>query len=388
MVKQCPKCGKNFNGRSSYCQNCKNKRHHRNKRRLIIYSVVGSSLLLALALISVVLWHRYQASTKELLGQSEVVSTSALTSDRLNTSASSQIAPTNNSDSLQAIVSAETPESNQVASGQLVNTANVQALFEQYFGQLAGEHALYFQQLSDENGKQLAARALTVQPQPQRSASVIKLFVLVALMQQVAQQQLALNDLYTLQAEDIVGGTGQLQTQAIGSEWTLEQLATDMIIYSDNTATNVLINQIGGIEAVNRSIQQLGYSQSTLQRYMMDFAAIEAGQDNWVTATEVGQLLARLYTGKAINPMIDRQILAILAQQTDHENLEKRLPATYALYNKSGQNAQYGIRNDALLMETPKGTYVVVVLSQNGHDSDQQEAMQAFGRGLSDLIEP
>ena len=166
----------------------------------------------------------------------------------------------------------------------------------------------------------------------------------------------------------------------------MEQLATEMIIHSDNTATNILIDQVGGIEVVNQTIQKLGYKQSKIQRKMMDFASIEAGFDNWVDVAEIGDLLGRLYHKKLVSAKLDQVMLTILAKQTDHANLEAKLPSTYQLYNKSGQNAQYGIRNDALLAVSEQGVYVVVVLSQNGDDGVQKAAMQAFGSAVNDLI--
>ena len=63
-----------------------------------------------------------------------------------------------------------------------------------------------------------------------------------------------------------------------------------MIVYSDNTATNVLMDKLG-IDQINEEIKKLGYRDSKLCRKMMDFEAAEEGSQNYTSVKEMFDLM-------------------------------------------------------------------------------------------------
>lgn len=254
----------------------------------------------------------------------------------------------------------------------------IAALFNLHFGSLSGQHSLYFRQITQSDGQIVQATPLAYNDIALRSASVIKLFVLGAIYQQAEQGNVSLDSIHVLKESDKVGGTGNIQNLASGTEYTLRYLAQEMIINSDNTAMNIIIDYIG-FNAVNDFITNLGYSHSSINRKMLDTDALNRGIDNYITASEAGDMLYRLYTKDLVSPTADQEMLAILKQQNDKEHLEALLPSNITTYNKTGKYSTYGVRNDVAIIETEKGAYVLAVISQDGNESDQINAMQQFG---------
>src|SRR5438067_3109591 len=88
------------------------------------------------------------------------------------------------------------------------------------------------------------------------TASVIKLAVLVEAFAQAHEKRLSLDDERLLmQPSDLVLGSGVLRDLAPGLQPTIRDIAILMEIVSDNVATNMLIDRVGGVEVVNKRIQ-------------------------------------------------------------------------------------------------------------------------------------
>lgn len=96
------------------------------------------------------------------------------------------------------------------------------------------------------------------------TASVIKVPVLIALLRQVDQGGIDLDARVTMKAEERVGGSGVLKLFDGGLQPTVRDVATMMIAVSDNTATNMVIDLVGGTEPVNAAMAELGLPTVTL----------------------------------------------------------------------------------------------------------------------------
>lgn len=142
---------------------------------------------------------------------------------------------------------------------------------EQELADLAGRHTgdLGVAAWNLTTGKEVGFRADEVFP----TASVIKLPVLVELMRQTVSGQLVLDERVELRGEDKRGGSGILKVFDAGLRPTLRDVATLMIVLSDNTATNVVIDAVGGVEPVNRAMDELGLSTIRLHN-RIDFEVI------------------------------------------------------------------------------------------------------------------
>ena len=144
-------------------------------------------------------------------------------------------------------------------------------------------------------------------------ASAIKLPVLVELFRQVEQERYGLDDLVTLEKDDIVPGSGVLQRLTPGSvTMTLRDVATLMVTVSDNTATNMIIDRVG-MENVNETMARLELPHTKLQRKMMDSEAWLADRENLSTPNEQARLLELIHRGDVLNDASRKELLHILS---------------------------------------------------------------------------
>src|SRR5262249_55407138 len=118
------------------------------------------------------------------------------------------------------------------------------------------------------------------------TGSSIKIPILVELLKQAAEGKYKLTDQRWVERQDKVGGSGVIVNFGDHtSQLSLNDLATLMIVLSDNTATNMLIDQVG-MANVNRTMDELGLKQIRLRRKMIDQAASARGDENTATPRE------------------------------------------------------------------------------------------------------
>lgn len=169
------------------------------------------------------------------------------------------------------------------------------------------------------------------------AASVIKVPVLAALFAARDEGRLRLEDEATLERADIVGGSGVLQEMHPGLVVTLQDLANLMIVVSDNTATNMLIDRIG-LPYIEDFLAASGLSQTRLQRRLFDLEARAKGRDNLITAREIAHVYAMLHRGEfpPLRAESCRACLDILRRQQHTEKLPLLLPKTAKVASKPG----------------------------------------------------
>jgi beta-lactamase class A len=124
--------------------------------------------------------------------------------------------------------------------------------------------------------------------------SSIKIPILIELFRQAEARPAILRERQRVTAATRTGGSGVIGHFAEGSsELSNEDLAVLMIVLSDNTATNLLIDAVG-MDAVNRTMTSLGASQTRLQRKMIRPDASARGEENVSTAREAADLMVRI----------------------------------------------------------------------------------------------
>lgn len=198
------------------------------------------------------------------------------------------------------------------------------------------------------------------------SASLIKLFILVRAFEAIRDGKAALTDEVPVNAKDIVAFSVLefLKPRA----YQLEELLRLMIVYSDNTATNILMDHFG-IDAINETIKGLGYSASVLQRKMMDFKAAEEGRQNYTSVNEMADLLERLYSGKLLGEPYDEQMLEIMKGQADETMMRQELPDELVIARKSGELD--ALDHDVAIVYTEQGDYIYVFFAWEAEDNNR-----------------
>lgn len=187
----------------------------------------------------------------------------------------------------------------------------------------------------------------------QRSASTIKVYVMLTIFRQVKNHHLKL-------------------TRAVKTD------LARMIHNSDNAATNRLIRRLGGFKRVNQTMKKYGFNQSHLRRYMLDTRALRRGHDNYTSVKDLTRFLTLVSQNKLLGKTYDRKMMTLLHHCRNHSKLPKRVKQA-AVYNKTGEFPAKGVQNDASLFKTKHGTYTVVVLAQQGNQYQQYRAMNRLG---------
>ncbi len=138
------------------------------------------------------------------------------------------------------------------------------------------------------------------------TASVVKVPILVELMRRWECGEISLDERHRLTEEDKCPGSGVLKEFAIGVEPTLKDLATLMIIISDNTATDLVLGRLGA-EAVNNTMQRMGFTNTHVTMGCKGLLAYCAGIPvHWPTPDQVKESFERLMRGQS-----DRDSLAV-----------------------------------------------------------------------------
>jgi beta-lactamase class A len=255
--------------------------------------------------------------------------------------------------------------------------STIQGTIDDAFGDMKGETSVYVSPTD-------STEEVVSNSKAQRAASNIKLFILITAYQQVNEGKLNLNDKYTLKDSDKVDGTGEIRNMSSGSEISMQDLLEDMMEDSDNTAANIVIRQLGGMNKVNAQIKKIGAKDTKLERMLMDTDALKDGKDNYTSVADLGMVLKKIYNHQMVSTKYDNAMLDILKKNNNHTKLPHDLPEEATVYNKTGEFDDYGVENDAAIFGNNKGSFVIVVMSQDGSRDEQIKKMNSFGSVMYD----
>jgi beta-lactamase class A len=240
------------------------------------------------------------------------------------------------------------------------------------------------------------------------SASVIKLPVLTLAFQKADKGELSLAERITITAADFRGGTGVFHYNDPGLQPTLRDVLLQMIITSDNTATDIAIRKVGGVDNVNAWLQQNGFGDAlklnmTTEQLFAKYAALPQGANRnektnddrtyWLgamTPRATGRLLEsiqRCSDGSAMAPTIASQkscadmMRMMRAQQAGARRLPHYL--SVAVAHKTGDFPPV-LANDVGIVFSRSGP-IVIAFFANAIEEPFAEAEDRIGR-IAQLI--
>ncbi len=233
---------------------------------------------------------------------------------------------------------------------------------ETFSTQKEAEYAIYIRQL-DQRDQDVA---LNSHKMP--SASLIKIPIMIEAFNQKNQGKLNFDEKVTIRHADAVEG-GSVYNLPDKAVLTVGQLVELMIVQSDNTACNILIDKLK-MENVNAMIKKLGCSSDTiLQRKMMDFEAVKQGRQNYTNVTDMANILEKLYNGKCLDPKSDKVMLEIMSRQEDNTIIPAQLPHHIRIAHKTGELD--GMNYDCGIIYGQGNNYILCIMAENVKDEAQ-----------------
>ena len=220
------------------------------------------------------------------------------------------------------------------------------------------------------------------------TASVIKLPILVELFHQVQRGPLRLSDPVTMVAADQRPGSGVLQFLSTPHQLTIGDAAKLMIILSDNSATNLVIDKIG-IRNVNARMDSLGLKNTRLHAKVflgtsttIDTAATRKWGFGVTTPAEMAELLAMLYRGEVVSDSASKMMIGMLRDNFDYAEIPRYLPPGVSVAHKTG--ALNAARHDCGIVFSKQRDYVLCVFTTG--NADQSWRLDNEGRvAIADL---
>jgi beta-lactamase class A len=166
-------------------------------------------------------------------------------------------------------------------------------------------------------------------------ASAIKIPILIELYKQAEQGKIDLNKKLILEKNSKVGGSGVLNELGDSSvQMSIKDYAILMVLVSDNTATNLIIDLVG-MDNVNQSLKTWGLEKTRLMRKMMDIRAAARNEENISTPRETLILLEKLYQGELLNEKNTADVIEIL-KKPKPTAIRKLLPSNIQIADKPG----------------------------------------------------
>ena len=185
---------------------------------------------------------------------------------------------------------------------------------------------------------------ISINERAQESASLIKLYVMGAVMQEIQNGNLEMND-------------------------TTKHLLDEMITVSDNSATNELVRYLNkdhdhkkGMKKVNAFIKAQGFEYTHEYNGLEDTSLwYDTDTKNTTSAKDCGRLLERIYRGEFVSHLASRQLEELLLNQQVTYKIPSTIPSESRVANKTGETSD--CENDAAIVYTPKGDYILCIMS-------------------------
>lgn len=234
------------------------------------------------------------------------------------------------------------------------------------------------------------------------TASTIKVFILAALYHEIYKGNLSKFEEIDYKKDLRVGGSGILKSMEEGIKMNLKNYAVLMISISDNVATNILIDKIGGVKKINSIIKKLGFEKTQLFNEINFEKYDKLGV---TTPKEYATIFKMIYEENLFNPELSREMYSILRRQQSIERIAKYLPDFDVICRGTGEGkinsiatksgslslspcGGENVSNDGGIISTVKGDYIISMFASGFEDYmfyDDNESIE-FEATISELI--
>lgn len=303
-----------------------------------------------------------------------------------------------------------------VAGATSVQAQDLQSYVVAQLNALTAKTSIYAKHVP--SGKTIELRADV----PMNTLSVIKIPVMILAYRDAEAGKLDLAKRYTIRAEDLRRGSGLLQTFDVGLSPTYRDIIEQMIITSDNTATDIMIRTVGR-DRVNAMLAELGFRETRLNRStgelfrevfiaadpknasMTDREVYERGSPNdsgaaarsftfegdstkWLgrtTAREMAVMLEGILGARYASKASSEAMLAILRRQFYSSRLPQRIQFRARVAHKTGDWPPIA-GNDVGIIFYPGGPAIVSAFT-NQNTGDFFELESTLGRIAERIVD-
>ena len=158
--------------------------------------------------------------------------------------------------------------------------------------------------------------------------------------------------------------TGILRDLHDGIQLTLEDLVTMMIVISDDTATNILLDLLG-IDNINCTRRRALCSPE--QRRMMEYDKVRAGIDNETTAADMDLLFQKIFSCTELLPSCHAKMQSILYRQRYHDSIPRYFSEDVKIAHKTGTILEFGLEHDVGVICTKAGNPILGISAFSQH---------------------
>ena len=255
-----------------------------------------------------------------------------------------------------------------VGAGQLSPTAaDLRAQFERRVADIAShvDGVVGYEILDLTSGDRIGRLETAIFP----TASTIKLAVVYELFKQAEEGKIRLDEMVPLDRSKAVGGTGVLAELGTPT-LSIRDYATLMVVLSDNTATNVLIDRLA-LDNINRRLRSVGLAETRLRRRMMDTDAARRGEENVSSPAEIVRLLDIIRK--------EQPDAIALLKRPKQSRLRRGLPERVDAADKPGELE--GVRVDAGVVFARNRPYILCVMTTFlKNEADGERAIEEISR--------
>ncbi|GFZ31614.1 serine hydrolase [Clostridium zeae] len=195
------------------------------------------------------------------------------------------------------------------------------------------------------------------------AAGCMKLPIAIALIREVELEKLNFLDKIKIEKQDKVYGTGIIH-EFNDRDYTVFELLVAMLIQSDNTAANKIIDIIG-MDRINEILKEMDLKNTELNRKTTDERHKHSDVENMTSAYDLCLLWKHLYKATYLNKENSTMLVDILRRQQIKNKLALYIPEDlkYDISSKTGDKS--GVENDTELIELSKGSFAFSVLSMD-----------------------
>lgn len=187
-----------------------------------------------------------------------------------------------------------------------------------------------------------------------KTASIIKIPILIELFRQIDQGLTFIRKEVPFERYQLASGSGSLQYKPVGGHYSLDYLSTIMIQNSDNTATNIILDEVGGSDALNSVMKLWGIQNGHMENWLPDLTGT-----NYMSPKDYATMLYNIDNPAFLTSTSRDKILDYMSH-IKHRNLIKYgVPEGSKVAHKTGDIGE--MVGDAAIITLPNGNKYIVV---------------------------